>query len=566
MSLREKLAAFFEPRFARRRAPALEGTRGKVRPLRDLDDVRMPWRVLTLASILLPSFRVKGGIRFLATTGVLRPGCEGGMKIVRPRALAQIGNASQRLRRLAEEELDAPDITGDELREAEHEDNASHSWRLRPESQWLRTWREVHKYVMPAKARQTWWQILHKRGPVFRRSQTDFRTGPCQLCGSRDTHPDHLYASCELGMERWHAMSAVLRLLLPGVSDTDRFLSERALDRMTGFPSLSSGLDFAGKLRLRLWYLLCLHQFSSAIYKAGAASTDGTRTPAAFDTSRMVSGVVRDVIRWLAWSKTSWETAKFDERWIAGNNLVLDGSLQLTPQAIGLLGATSQDVGETAVDEAEVATQAPSAPLDSATASPADDSPSRSVAVAEPRLEGDALRDPNLAASSTASQGAPVTAPERQQWTVGSRLHTCNCCRSRKARREETTRLCPICFRTNTGVMPNFPGATMSLAKGFCNRCGAMGNCVQQDSTQNWPKKLVGDPCHCCQNPVRLVESLTRLCRGCFEAHTGRTPTGARRVPARCDKCPTRHPSLPSNQPSVASYFQARRAEGSSKD
>lgn len=104
-------------------------------------------------------------------------------------------------------------------------------------------------------------------------------------------------------------MAEVLRLLLPGKFPPGVFLPCGALDLMTDFPSLALKLDFAGKLRLRLWYLLCIHQMSSAITKCATLSAQGPHNPpAAFNGQRLAPGIIRDMVRWLAVSREGFET------------------------------------------------------------------------------------------------------------------------------------------------------------------------------------------------------------------------------------------------------------------
>lgn len=327
------------------------------------------------------------------------------------------------------------------------------------------------------------------------------------------------------------------------------------------------GLDFIGKLRLRLWYMLCVHQLSTAIVHFGNSSNAAT----AFDAKRLTSGVVRDVVRWLAVSQAGFHTNKFDERWIADNNLVGGTSLLLTREAAGLIqtsipedlpsaveeeaplgqrtrstaeGAATQRQSPTSADDRSAPTardpntasrSAPSAQhyTDGRTGSDAaeHETQQRSSHPPPPLPHGNA--EESRATAVAGSDGAAraiaagggidecltMEAPETQVWSdpkVKAKT-TCICCRKKKSRVETTTGLCPICFRRRTGTQPNL--TAQSLAKGTCENCGALGDCGQADANQVWPGKLVGDPCWCCKKTAPAWWSATQSCVEVASAH-----------------------------------------------
>lgn len=136
--LRSKLLAFLITRGLNdapfRRLPNLH-------PVVGTSTLVPPWRVLTIAGKPLVTYRPKDGRAFLLPQYVLRPGVDAGrgpdnqhssvdvwVDVVDPSDEGHVGAVSPRL------------------------------WRVQLE--WQEVWPEVHRYILPGKARQTWWYVL----------------------------------------------------------------------------------------------------------------------------------------------------------------------------------------------------------------------------------------------------------------------------------------------------------------------------------------------------------------------------------------------------------------------
>ena len=137
------------------------------------------------------------------------------------------------------------------------------SWHLT--LNWKVVWPGLHKHLLPRKGKETWWLILHQRGPIA--CTPAYKPTICLGCHATTSTSDHIYLECPHFCKVWLCLLDVLDTLLslPTPINHDSICQSPLLEFALGFPSLLAGASEAQVIHTSVWVAICFDVIGMAI-------------------------------------------------------------------------------------------------------------------------------------------------------------------------------------------------------------------------------------------------------------------------------------------------------------
>ncbi len=119
--------------------------------------------------------------------------------------------------------------------------------------------------TLPRKGKETWWLILHQRGPIA--NTPAYKPTICLGCHATTSTSDHIYLECPHFRKVWLCLLDVLDTLLslPTPINQDSICQSPLLEFALGFPSLLAGASEAQVIHTRVWVAICFDVSGMAI-------------------------------------------------------------------------------------------------------------------------------------------------------------------------------------------------------------------------------------------------------------------------------------------------------------
>lgn len=315
---------------------------------------------------------------------------------------------------------------------------------------WRAVWPKVHKYILPGMVRQSWFLVLHRRAPIPH--LPSWKPGPClMMCGCQNCDSDHIYIDCKHIHILWLEVAKMLADLTGLLSEDVKANIQMAppSEFALSFLSIGKRLGRYSKIRLWVWFTICLHSLMTAIY--GLAKKESfDHMPRSLKPKPFANHCIRDIIHFitlLCHGPRHLSEEKFEAAWVVQNRLfsLIRGWIRLNHRAIreddhsdAFDGGVDEEGWETVVD------------------------------------------DSVMTHSATPSQlwcKAELTGQKRKP-------RMCRCCNQQ---------VCTLCFEPAMGVQPEDHGIVIPAPhrrRSACDNCGG-----QPTRTQWWEQG--SKPCYC---------------------------------------------------------------------